>query len=130
MTTEQFQQLLTEKHAEIEQALRRTLPVKVGRIAKDHFQDNFRKGGFQDNGLQPWARKKTTRQIRTAHVRQAEPIWLHILPPRRPPRHRRYRSSIRRHTQRGRRHRSHSTHETLLLGKIPRNKRRLVETHW
>ena len=58
MTPDQFQQLLTEKKAEIEQALRRTLPVKVGRIAKDHFQDGFRRGGFQDNGTQAWQRKK------------------------------------------------------------------------
>ena len=58
MNIEQFQQLLNEKRAEIEQALRRTLPIKVGRIAKDHFQDNFRKGGFQDNGTRQWQRKK------------------------------------------------------------------------
>ena len=58
MDLQQFQQLLLQKQQEIEQALRRTLPVKVGRIAKDHFQDNFRQGGFQDNGTQAWQRKK------------------------------------------------------------------------
>lgn len=58
MNIEQFQQLLNEKRAEIEQAMRRTLPVKVGRIAKDHFQEGFRRGGFQDNGTQAWQRKK------------------------------------------------------------------------
>ncbi len=58
MDLQQFQQLLLEKQQEIEQALRRTLPVKVGRIAKDHFQEGFRKGGFQDNGTQAWQRKK------------------------------------------------------------------------
>lgn len=58
MNIEQFQQLLNEKRAEIEQALRRTLPIKVGRIAKDHFQTGFRQGGFQDNGTQTWQRKK------------------------------------------------------------------------
>lgn len=42
MDLQQFQQLLIQKQQEIEQALRRTLPIKVGRIAKDHFQDNFR----------------------------------------------------------------------------------------
>lgn len=58
MDLQQFQQLLIQKRDEIEQALRRTLPVKVGRIAKDHFQEGFRKGGFQDNGTQAWQRKK------------------------------------------------------------------------
>lgn len=58
MNLQQFQRLLIQKQAEIEQVLRRTLPVKVGRIAKDHFQDGFRKGGFQDNGTQVWQRKK------------------------------------------------------------------------
>lgn len=58
MDLQQFQQLLLQKQKEIEQAMRRTLPIKVGRIAKDHFQDNFRQGGFQDNGTQAWQRKK------------------------------------------------------------------------
>lgn len=58
MTIGQFQQLLNEKRAEIEHALRRTLPIKVGRIAKDHFQEGFRRGGFQDHGTQAWQRKK------------------------------------------------------------------------
>lgn len=58
MDLQQFQQLLIQKQQEIEHALRRTLPVKVGRIAKDHFQTGFRQGGFQDNGTQAWQRKK------------------------------------------------------------------------
>ena len=56
MIIEQFQQLLIQKKSEIEHAMRRTLPAKVGRIAKDHFQDNFRKGGFVNNGRHPWQR--------------------------------------------------------------------------
>lgn len=58
MDLNQFQKLLLQKQKEIEQAMRRTLPVKVGRIAKDHFQTGFRQGGFQDNGTQAWQRKK------------------------------------------------------------------------
>lgn len=58
MDLQQFQQLLLQKQKEIEQAMRRTLPVKVGRIAKEHFQEGFRQGGFQDNGTQAWQRKK------------------------------------------------------------------------
>lgn len=58
MDTKQFQNLLTQKRQEILHALRRIIPVKVGRIAKDHFQEGFRQGGFQDNGTQAWQRKK------------------------------------------------------------------------
>ena len=45
MDLEQFGRQLAAHRDEVEHAMRRTLPVKVGRIAKDHFQDNFRKGG-------------------------------------------------------------------------------------
>lgn len=102
MNIEQFQQLLNEKRAEIEQALRRTLPIKVGRIAKDHFQEGFRQGGLTGQRHTGVATEETPRQIRTAHVLTTEPLRIHILPPRRLPRHRRNISSLRRDTQRGR----------------------------
>ncbi len=35
-----------------------TLPRKVGEIAKNHFLDNFRKGGFVDRTLERWERLK------------------------------------------------------------------------
>lgn len=37
------------------------LPIMVGQMAKDHFQDNFRKGGFVNNGLQKWPVTKRQR---------------------------------------------------------------------
>ncbi|MBQ9229716.1 MAG: hypothetical protein IJ190_00900 [Prevotella sp.] len=55
MDLEQFGRQLAAHRDEVEHAMRRTLPVKVGRIAKDHFQDNFRKGGFVDDALRPWS---------------------------------------------------------------------------
>ena len=54
MDLKQFQQQLAAKQREVEQTMRRTLPVKVGRIAADHYHENFRKGGFVDGGLHPW----------------------------------------------------------------------------
>lgn len=39
---------------EIKGFIDHTLPVKVGRIAKRHFEDNFRQGGFVNNGLHAW----------------------------------------------------------------------------
>ena len=53
MDLKQFQQQLAAKQREVEQAMKRTLPVKIGRIAADHFHENFRKGGFVNGGLHP-----------------------------------------------------------------------------
>ena len=36
------------------------LPRKVGVVAVNHFKQNFRDGGWLDNGLHPW--KRTRRQ--------------------------------------------------------------------
>lgn len=50
---------MIKKHQkEIDALMRRKIPVIAGRMAKDHFQDNFRKGGFVDNGLRPWTPSK------------------------------------------------------------------------
>lgn len=54
MTPEQFLTQLAKQQQELERCVHRTLPVKVGRVAKDHFQDNFQKGGFVDGGLHKW----------------------------------------------------------------------------
>ena len=54
MTPEQFAALVRAKEKEIRDAIHRRLPVKIGRMATDHFQNNFRQGGFVDGGLHPW----------------------------------------------------------------------------
>lgn len=54
MTPQQFTALVKAKEKEIRDAIHRVLPVKIGRIAKDHYDDNFRRGGFVDNGFHPW----------------------------------------------------------------------------
>ncbi len=46
---------LKNKAGEVENLMRRKLPVIVGRMAKDHYQENFRKGGFQNRGLRKWS---------------------------------------------------------------------------
>ncbi len=45
---------LKKKSNEVETLMKRKLPVVVGRMAKDHYQENFRKGGFQNRGLRKW----------------------------------------------------------------------------
>lgn len=56
----QFIKELEAKQREIDDAMRKKLPVKVGRIAADHYHENFRKGGFVNSGLHSW--KPTMRQ--------------------------------------------------------------------
>ena len=46
------------KRKEFDDMMRRSMPVIAGRMAKDHFQDNFRKGGFVNGGLRPWPKAK------------------------------------------------------------------------
>lgn len=54
MDIQEFTKKLASKQRELDQAMRRTLPIKVGNMAKEHFQENFRKGGFVNNGLNKW----------------------------------------------------------------------------
>lgn len=61
MDIKDYIELIKSQRKEIDQLMRRQLPVKIGRMAKDHFQENFRKGGFVNNGLQQWP--KTKRQL-------------------------------------------------------------------
>lgn len=61
MTDKEFISYLKNIGPQYERLISRTLPVKIGVKAKSIFQENFRKGGFQDGGLQPW--KTTRRQL-------------------------------------------------------------------
>ena len=54
MTLKEFTREIQKKRKELDELVRHRLPVVVGRMAKDHYQDNFRKGGFVNNGLQKW----------------------------------------------------------------------------
>lgn len=58
MGIKDYIELIKSQRKEIDQLMRRQLPVKIGRMAKDHFQENFRKGGFVNNGLQQWPKSK------------------------------------------------------------------------
>ncbi|MDR0815078.1 MAG: phage virion morphogenesis protein [Bacteroidales bacterium] len=58
MTPNQFSQTLKQHATAINQLMSRTLPVKAGAIAKAHFQENFRLGGFVDNGFHKWTPAK------------------------------------------------------------------------
>ena len=54
MDIKDFAKFMEAKRGEFETLMRRTMPVSVGRVAKDHFDDSFRKGGFLNGGFHPW----------------------------------------------------------------------------
>ena len=58
MDMKTFIRLMGRKQKELDELMRRRMPVVAGRMAKDHFQDNFRRGGFVDGGLHPWPKAK------------------------------------------------------------------------
>lgn len=53
-----LQRIVERKIVEMNDLVHRKMPVFAGRMAKTHFQENFRKGGFVNNGLKPWAKSK------------------------------------------------------------------------
>lgn len=60
MDEKNFIRQLEAHQRELNRLIHRRLPVLIGRMAKDHFQNNFRLQGFLNNGLKPW--QETRRQ--------------------------------------------------------------------
>ncbi len=64
--------------------MKRKMPVIAGRMAKDHFQDNFRREGFVNGGLHPWPKAKKAvlgtdrcgRELRDAALRKEPSLQL------------------------------------------------------
>lgn len=54
MDVRELSKELQTKRKELADLFRRRLPGQVGSMAKEHYQDNFRKGGFVNNGLRKW----------------------------------------------------------------------------
>lgn len=74
MNIKDFNRILQAKRQQIADAIHRRLPVKVGRIAQDHFQDNFRKGGYVDHGLHTWPVTRRQQQPTMAAAAQYGPL--------------------------------------------------------
>ena len=74
MKANDFIREIEKKKKELDILLRRRLPVKAGRMAKDHFQDNFRQGGFVDNGLHPWPATQRQRSGSSAASANYSPL--------------------------------------------------------
>lgn len=60
MDDKNFINQLKSHQRELHRLMHRRLPVLIGRMAKDHFQNNFRLQGFLNNGLTRW--QETRRQ--------------------------------------------------------------------
>lgn len=58
MDIKEFSKQIKAKRKELDELMKRKMPVLAGRMAKDHYQDNFRKSGFVNNGLRPWKKAK------------------------------------------------------------------------
>lgn len=58
MDIKEFSNQIKAKRKELDELMKRKMPVLAGRMAKDHYQDNFRKSGFVNNGLRPWKKAK------------------------------------------------------------------------
>lgn len=54
MEIKDFIRQIKEKRRELDELMRRKMPVHAGRLAKDHYQENFRKGGYVNGGLKKW----------------------------------------------------------------------------
>lgn len=54
MDIKEFTRQIKAKKKELEDLIRRKMPVYAGRLAKTHYQDNFRKSGFVNGGLKKW----------------------------------------------------------------------------
>ena len=60
MDAKNIQKLAERIKKDVEKEVYDRLPRKVGVVAVNHFKQNFRDGGWLDNGLHPW--KRTRRQ--------------------------------------------------------------------
>ena len=58
MELKEFSALIKAKRKELDELMKRKMPVLAGRMAKDHYQNNFRQGGFVNNGLRSWPKAK------------------------------------------------------------------------
>ncbi len=69
MTPDEFKRLLAKQRNALTHAIVRTIPVKAGTEAVNHFRDNFRKEGFVDDTLRAW--KPSKRKSNPKHPDQA-----------------------------------------------------------
>lgn len=58
MNPQYYAQQIAALKKELDNFLDNTAPIQVGELAVGHFKENFRKGGFVNNGLKKWQKAK------------------------------------------------------------------------
>lgn len=58
MDIKEFSKQIKAKRKELTDLMRRKMPIHAGRLAKDHYQDNFRKSGYVNGGLHKWHKSR------------------------------------------------------------------------
>lgn len=59
------EKFMEKERKALDRLMRREMPVIAGRMAQEHFQNNFRQGGFVNGGLHPWPKAKRLSSGRT-----------------------------------------------------------------
>lgn len=65
MDIKEFAKQIEQNKKKLDTLMRREMPVIAGRMAQEHFQNNFRQGGFVNGGLHPWPKAKRLSSGRT-----------------------------------------------------------------
>jgi phage gpG-like protein len=55
---EQLSTFIRQKGRQLDDLMKRRMPVYAGNIAVNHYKENFRKSGYVDAGLRPWTPSK------------------------------------------------------------------------
>ena len=119
--------MIKRKRDRLDSMMRRKMPVMVGRMAKDHFQDNFRQGGFVNGGLHPCpkpnavlGRFRCRQQLWNAALRQETSVQIGRIYTCRLPGKGIQRGGLCTHQQLGRGNRCHRhrPHEALCMGQV------------
>ena len=63
MDIKEYSKLIKAKRKELDGLMKRKMPVIAGRMAKDHFQDNFRQGGFVNIEAKPNIRQSAYNEM-------------------------------------------------------------------
>ena len=66
MTPAEFQKLFESRLNELKRYAKEDLPRHIGKLAVDHYHENFMAGGFVDDKLEPWRPSKRIGQGKSA----------------------------------------------------------------
>ena len=84
MDIKEYSKLIKAKRKELDGLMKRKMPVIAGRMAKDHFRDNFRLGRFRKRRITPVAESEKAvlgtdrcgRELRDAALRKEPSLQL------------------------------------------------------